>query len=57
MLPLGLLNRNNEQELLTKAEQKTSQQRLSPAEQQDLKEKFEDIEREVGEDVHSGLRC
>ncbi len=32
-----------------------AQQNLSQNEQQDLKEKFEDVEREVGEDVHAGF--
>lgn len=32
-----------------------AQQSLSAYEQQDLHEKFEDVEREVGEDVHSGF--
>lgn len=32
-----------------------AQQNLSETEQQDLKDKFEDVEREVGEDVHAGF--
>jgi len=32
-----------------------AQQNLSETEQQDLKEKFEDVERDVGEDVHAGF--
>lgn len=32
-----------------------AQQNLSETEQQDLKEQFEDIERDVGEDVHAGF--
>jgi hemerythrin-like domain-containing protein len=32
-----------------------AQQNLSPAEQQDLEEKFESVELEVGEDVHAGF--
>jgi len=32
-----------------------AQQNLSQKEQHDLKEKFEDVEREVGEDVHAGF--
>ena len=32
-----------------------AQQNLSENEQQDLKDKFEDVEREVGEDVHAGF--
>jgi hemerythrin-like domain-containing protein len=32
-----------------------AEQNLSPTEQLDLKEKFEDVEREVGEDVHAGF--
>ncbi|MBZ5683261.1 MAG: hemerythrin domain-containing protein [Acidobacteriia bacterium] len=32
-----------------------AQQNLSPAEQQGLEEKFESVEREVGEDVHAGF--
>jgi len=32
-----------------------AQQNLSPAEQQNLEEKFENVEREVGEDVHAGF--
>jgi len=32
-----------------------AQQNLSQTEQQDLKEQFEDVEREVGEDVHAGF--
>jgi len=32
-----------------------ARQNLSPAEQQDLEEKFESVEREVGEDVHAGF--
>ena len=32
-----------------------AQQSLSTTEQQDLKEQFEDVEREVGEDVHAGF--
>jgi hemerythrin-like domain-containing protein len=32
-----------------------AQQNLSPAEQRNLEEKFENIEREVGEDVHAGF--
>lgn len=32
-----------------------AQQSLSTNEQQDLKEKFDDVEREVGEDVHAGF--
>lgn len=32
-----------------------AQQNLSITEQQDLQEKFEDVEREVGEDVHAGF--
>jgi len=32
-----------------------AQQNLSPAEQQNLEEKFESVEREVGEDVHAGF--
>lgn len=32
-----------------------AQQSLSTAEQQDLREQFEDVEREVGEDVHAGF--
>lgn len=32
-----------------------AQQSLSPTERQDLQEKFEDVEREVGEDVHVGF--
>jgi hemerythrin-like domain-containing protein len=32
-----------------------AQQNLSPAEQQHLEEKFENVEREVGEDVHAGF--
>ena len=32
-----------------------AQQNLSPAEQQILEDRFEDVEREVGEDVHAGF--
>ncbi len=32
-----------------------AQQSLSTSEQQDLQEKFEEVEREVGEDVHAGF--
>ncbi len=32
-----------------------AQQSLSTTEQQDLQEKFDDVEREVGEDVHTGF--
>jgi hemerythrin-like domain-containing protein len=32
-----------------------AQQNLTPAEQQNLEEKFENVEREVGEDVHAGF--
>lgn len=32
-----------------------AQQSLSTTEQQDLQEKFEDVEREVGEDLHAGF--
>jgi len=32
-----------------------AQRNLSPAEQQSLEEKFENVEREVGEDVHAGF--
>ena len=33
-----------------------AQQNLSPAEQRNLEEKFENVEREVGEDVHAGFQ-
>lgn len=32
-----------------------AQQNLSPSERQDLQEKFENVEREVGEDVHAAF--